>query len=80
MFITNHHDSFHPLGKKYFVKIKNSQNIMANIVGIVHMDKIKETDIKEKVASEYKRSLKLLLISKLNDRNNILALTRGMYQ
>ena len=80
MFITNNHDSFHPWGKKYFVKIKNSQNIMANIVGIAHMDKIKETLIKEKVASEYKRSLKLLLISKLNDRNNILALTRGMYQ
>ena len=45
---------------------------MAKIVGIVHMDKIKKKkNIKEKVASKYERNLKLILISKLNGRNNI---------
>ncbi len=43
-------------------------------LGIVEMDKIKETDMKDKFASEYKRRLKLVLKSKLNGRNKILAI------
>ena len=36
--------------------------------GIVEIDKIKETDMKEKFTSEYKRSLKCFLKLKLNGR------------
>ena len=36
--------------------------------GIVEIDKIKETDMKEKFTSEYKRSLKFFLKLKLNGR------------
>ncbi|XP_063595812.1 uncharacterized protein LOC134772704 [Penaeus indicus] len=43
-------------------------------LGIVEMDKIKETDMKEKFTSEYKRRLKLVLKSKLNGKNKILAI------
>ena len=43
-------------------------------LGIVEMDKIKETDMKDKFASEYKRRLKLVLKSKVNGRNKILAI------
>lgn len=37
---------------------------------IVDIDKIRETDIIEKFAGEYKTRLKLVLKSKLNGRNN----------
>ena len=43
-------------------------------LGIVEMDKIKETEMKDKFASEYKRRLKLVLKSKLNVKNKILAI------
>ena len=43
-------------------------------LGIVEMDKIKETEMKDKFASEYKRRLKLVLKSKLNGKNKILAI------
>lgn len=42
-------------------------------LGAVEMDKIKETDMKDKLVSEYKRRLKLVLKSNLNCRNKILA-------
>ena len=42
-------------------------------LNIVEMDKIKETDLKETFANEYKR-LKLFLKSKSNVRNVILAI------
>ena len=43
-------------------------------LGIVEIDKIKETEMKDKFASEYKRRLKLVLKSKLNGKNKILAI------
>ena len=43
-------------------------------LGIVEMDKIKEMDMKEKFAKEYKKRLKLFFKSKLNCRNKILAI------
>ena len=43
-------------------------------LGIVELDKIKETDMKDKFASEYKRRLKLVLKSKLNGKNKIIAI------
>lgn len=47
-------------------------------LGIVEMDKIKENDMKDKFASEYKRRLKLGLKPNLNSRDKIL--THGLYQ
>lgn len=47
-------------------------------LGIVEMDKIRENDMKDKVASEYKRRLKLVLKPNLNSRDKIL--THGLYQ
>lgn len=41
---------------------------------IVEMDKIKETDMKDKFASKYERRLKLVITSKSIDRNRILAI------
>ena len=43
-------------------------------LGIVEIDKIKETEMKDKFAGEYKRRLKLVLKSKLNGKNKILAI------
>ena len=43
-------------------------------LGIVEVDKIKEKEMKDKFASEYKRRLKLVLKSKLNGKNKILAI------
>ena len=43
-------------------------------LGIVEMDKIKKTDMKETFSSEYKRGLKLLLKTIFNDKNKILAI------
>lgn len=38
-------------------------------LGILEMDKIKEADMKDQFASEYKRSLKLVLKSKFYGKN-----------
>ena len=43
-------------------------------LGIVEFDKIKETEMKGKFAAEYKRRLKLVLKSKLNGKNMVLAI------
>ena len=37
-------------------------------LGIIELDKIKETEMKQKIAKEYKRSQRLILKSKLNGR------------
>ena len=40
-------------------------------VGIIELDKIKETEMKEKINKEYKRNQRLILKSKLNGRNKV---------
>ena len=40
-------------------------------LGIVQLDKIKESEMKEKTIKEYKRRLRLILKSKLNGKNKI---------
>ena len=42
-------------------------------LGIVELDKLKERHMKDKLTSEYKRRFKLVLKSKLNGKNKILA-------
>ena len=43
-------------------------------LGIVELDKIKESEMKEKTIKEYKRRLRLTLKSKLNGKNKITAI------
>lgn len=43
-------------------------------LSIVEMDKIKETDLKETFANEYKKEVEIVLKSKSNVRNVILAI------
>ena len=43
-------------------------------LGIIELDKIKETEMKEKITKEYKRRQRLILKSKLNGRNKITAI------
>ena len=43
-------------------------------LGIIELDKIKETEMKEKITKEYKRRQKLILKSKLNGRNKVTAI------
>ncbi len=43
-------------------------------LGIVELDKVKEKEMKEKTRSEYKRTLRLILKSKLNGKNKITAI------
>ena len=40
-------------------------------LGITELDKIKETEMKEKITKEYKRRQRLILKSKLNGRNKV---------
>ena len=42
-------------------------------LGILETDKIKEKEMKEKFSKEYLRRLRLILRSKLNGRNKIMA-------
>ena len=42
-------------------------------LGILETDKIKEKEIKEKFSKEYLQRLRLILRSKLNGRNKIMA-------
>ena len=42
-------------------------------LGILETDKIKKKEVKEKFSKEYLRRLKLILRSKLNGRNKIMA-------
>ena len=42
-------------------------------LGIIELDKIKETEMKEKITKEYKRRQRLILKSKLNGRNKVTA-------
>lgn len=66
------------------VALPNGQMIKAidesgyKYLDIVEMDKIKENDMKDKFASEYKRRLKLVSKPNLNSRDKIL--THGLYQ
>ena len=43
-------------------------------LGIIELDKIKETKMKEKITKEYKRRQRLILESKLNRRNKVTAI------
>ena len=43
-------------------------------LGIIELDKIKETEMKEKITKEYKRRQRLILKSKLNERNKVTAI------
>ena len=43
-------------------------------LGIIKLDKVKETEMKEKVTKEYKRRQRLILKSKLNGRNEVMAI------
>ena len=43
-------------------------------LGILELDEIKEQEMKIRVTSEYKRKLRLILKSKLNDKNKIQAI------
>ena len=43
-------------------------------LGIIELDKIKETEMKEKITKEYKLRQRLILKSKLNGRNKVTAL------
>ena len=43
-------------------------------LGITELDKIKETEMKDKITKEYKRRHKLILKSKLNGRNKVTAI------
>ena len=45
-----------------------------NYIGILEFEKIKEHEMKIKVTGEYKRRLKLILKSKLDDKNKIQAI------
>ena len=40
-------------------------------LGIIELDKIKDTEMKEKITKEYKRRQILILKSKLNGRNKV---------
>ena len=40
-------------------------------LGIIELDKVKETEMKEKITKEYKRRQRLILKSKLNGRNKV---------
>ena len=42
---------------------------------IIELDKIKETEIKEKITKEYKRRQRLILKPKLNRRNKVTAIS-----
>ena len=43
-------------------------------LGIIELDKIEETEMKEKITKEYKRRQRLILKSKLNGRNKVTAI------
>ena len=43
-------------------------------LGIIELDNIKETEMKEKITTEYKRRQRLILKTKLNGRNKIKAI------
>ena len=43
-------------------------------LGIIKLDKIKETEMKEKINKEYKKRQRLILKSKLNGRNKVTAI------
>ena len=43
-------------------------------LGVIELDKIKETEMKEKTTKEYKRRQRLILKFKLNGRNNVTAI------
>ena len=43
-------------------------------LGIIELDKIKETEMKEEITKEYKRRQRLILKSKLNGRNKVTAI------
>ena len=43
-------------------------------LGIIELDKIEETEMKEKITKEYTRRQRLILKSKLNGRNKVTAI------
>ena len=43
-------------------------------LGIIELDEIKETEMKEKINEEYKQRQRLILKSKLNERNKVTAI------
>ena len=44
-------------------------------LGIIELDKIKETEMKKKITNEYKRRQRLILKSKLNGKNKVTAIS-----
>ena len=42
-------------------------------LGMIELDKLKETEMKEKITKEYKRRQRLILKSKLNGKNKVTA-------
>ena len=63
--------------KSEWIKLPNGEVIKQvgqegyTYLGITELDKIKETDMKEKITKEYKRSQRWILKSKLNGRNKV---------
>ena len=53
--------------------MKDSDETGYTYLGILETDKIKEKEMKEKFSKEYLRRLRLILRSKLNGRNKIMA-------
>ena len=47
-------------------------------LGIIEYDKKKEKEMKTQFVKEYKRRIRLILISKLNGKNKIKAMTAGL--
>ena len=47
-------------------------------LGILEYDKVKEKEMKTQFVKEYKRRIRLILISKLNGKNKIKAMTAGL--
>ena len=47
-------------------------------LGILEYDKVKEKEMKTQFVKEYKRRIRLVLISKLNGKNKIKTMTAGL--
>ena len=56
------------------IKLKEVGEEGYTYLGIVELDKIKEEEMKGKIVKEYKRRLRLILKSKLNGKNKVIAI------
>ena len=48
-------------------------------LGIIELDKIRETEMKDKITKEYKQRQRLILKSKLDERNKVTAINTWTY-